>query len=132
MGEQALLFFSWFRALALGCARASRVLATIRVLPPNGLSQPRSCHCSLRCGRSCSIHESRQESRISVGKVVGISKEIHAMFADFLETHWTTEGQRQRQHESLVASKQTINEQFRYCCGRESFHGSHSGDTRSR
>ena len=53
------------------------------------------------------FHSPDENYASQLNTVVGILKELHADFAADLETLWTTEGHRQRLHESQGVSVQS-------------------------
>ena len=86
--------------------------STIRVLPSTGAFSAEKLSLLTSFAADPAPFQSPDKNYASqLDTVVGILKEMYANFAADLETLWTTEGQRQRGHELLVASKQTtINE----------------------
>jgi hypothetical protein len=88
------------------------VRSTIRVLPSTGAFSAEKLSLLTSFAADPAPFQSPDKNYASqLDTVVGILKEMYANFAADLETLWTTEGQRQRGHELLVASKQTtINE----------------------
>jgi hypothetical protein len=88
------------------------VRSTIRVLPSNAALKSEKLSLLARFADPAPFQSPDKNYASQLDTVVGILKEMYANFATDLETLWTTEGQRQRQHESLVANKQTTINQY--------------------